>query len=139
METCIKEEKVAGRQKHTDPQPVPNPINESSKSSHKTTVGGVLVLLAWVLLILQSMALSEQLLGNFNEEGQGWEKFKYLLQQSPQGAMGFAIGSFIGINILPLFATILGLITWLYQKNKNGKIIVSVGVVLILVYSLVLL
>jgi len=135
METCIKEEKVEGRQKHTDPQPVPNPINESSKSSHKTTVGGVLVLLAWVLLILQSMAL----FGGWGEEGQGWERFKYLLQQSPQGAMGYAIGSFIGSNILALPATILGLIIWLYQKNKNGKIIVSVGVVLICIQTAICL
>ena len=96
METCIKEEKVEGRQKYTDPQPVPNPINESSKSSHKTTVGGVLVVLAWVFLILQSMAL----LGNFDEGHQDWEKFQYL-QQSPQRAAS-VIGFFIGSNILAL-------------------------------------
>ncbi len=134
METCIKEEKVEGRQKYTDPQPVPNPINESGKSSHKTTVGGVLVLLAWVLLILQSMAIFGEIGG---EEYQGREKFQYL-QQSPQRAAS-VIGSFIGLNILALPATILGLIIWLYQKNKNGKIIVSVGVVLICIQTAILL
>jgi phosphotransferase system glucose/maltose/N-acetylglucosamine-specific IIC component len=91
------------------------------------------IYVAWFLLALHVLALMGMLLQAREHHG-----FEGMLSNIPSRHLSATIiGLMIGSNFLTIPALLLGLVAWAFRRNRAGKPIVAVALILIVITTVV--
>ena len=101
----------------------------SQKSRQRILVG------AWILLILQAMAL----IGIVSGGDKLYPAVEVFLHRPTAAALGRALGHFVGINTLALVALIAGFTLWRHGKSKESKTIITASTIAIILSSILVI
>ena len=98
----------------------------SQKSKNRILTG------AWVLIALQVLVLIGSII-----DRQGHDPaIEALLQKPTTTAMVGTFGYLIGINALAIVLLIAGLTLWWHNENKEGKTIIALAIIALVINSM---